>query len=251
MRIGDILLGFVAPVLEIWLAGILIRRKLYREFPFFFAYIVSSILIALCRSLAAQNYHVYFVVYWASAAAYALLALLVLHEVFRWAFLEFYEHWRWFWLVFPGVSAIILLLSLVYAVEYPPVQASRLISLILVLGFAVNFIQAALFGLFFLLVWILGVRWRNYPFAIVMGFAISALGALGAYWLRSVYGTKLNTFVHYAVPVSYIFAVILWLDVFRRPEPEMKWTLPAGLDDPLKEVTSYGELLRKMRERLK
>ncbi|HWZ44843.1 MAG TPA: hypothetical protein VNW97_15315 [Candidatus Saccharimonadales bacterium] len=247
----DILLFLATPALEVCLAVILVQRRLYREFPLFFAYITSSIVIGLGRYSASNNYPTYFGVYWATAVIDSLLALLVLYEVFHWVFLEYYSHWKWFWLIFPGVVAMVLLLSLGYAVVHPPVQANRVISLVLVFGFAVNFIEIGLFLLFFGLVRLFSLSWWSYSFSIVMGFAVAATGAAGAYWLRSDFGTKFNTLVTYAPPVSYILAVLLWLSVFRRPEPEANWTLSIGPEAMLNEVMGYRELIKKVRERLK
>jgi hypothetical protein len=248
---GDIFSGLIAPALEIWLLSIFFRRRLYREFPFFFTYIVSSILIAISRLSVAHNYQVYFNIFWATAVIYGILALLALYEVFHWVFLEYYSYWRWFRLVFPGVVTLVLLLSLWYAFKHPPVQASPVISMVLVFGLAVNFIQIGLFLLFFGLVKLFDLSWWTYSFSIVLGFAVAATGSAGAYLLRSDFGTKFNTLVTYAPPVSYIVAVLLWLIVFRRPEPETKWTLQITPEEALKEVTSYIELLKKVRARSK
>src|SRR5262249_40302566 len=97
MRMRDLLPGFVGQVLAIWLAAVLVRRKAHREFPFFFLYVSSSILIGLIRACVSGNYRLYFEVYWTTEALYVVLALLALHEVFRKVFASFYKNW-WFWL---------------------------------------------------------------------------------------------------------------------------------------------------------
>jgi hypothetical protein len=193
----------------------------------------------------------YFHVHWATAVIYGLLALLALHEVFHWVFLEYYSYWRWFSLVFPGVVMMVLTLSLWYAFKRPPVQASPVISMVLVFNLAVNFIQIGLFLLFFGLVKLFDLSWWTYSFSIVLGFAASAIGAAGAYLLRSDFGTKFGTFARYAPAVSYILAVLLWLSIFHRPEPDTKWTLQITPEEALKEVTGYIELLKKVRARSK
>jgi hypothetical protein len=148
----DIFLNLTGTVLGLALACTLVWRKLYKDFPFFFAYIISSILIAIVRLSVSDNYLTFFHVYWATEAIYALLALLALHEVFRWVFLAFFEKW-WFWLFFPSAFVAISTLAALYHFRTLPAQANQVIKLILSLGMAVNWVQAGLFVLFFALVW--------------------------------------------------------------------------------------------------
>ena len=100
----DIFFNVTGTLLGLALASILVWRRLYKDFPFFFAYIISSILIAIVRLSVSGNYLTFFRVVWATEAIYTVLALLALHEVFRWVFLAFFKKW-WFWLFFPGVVA--------------------------------------------------------------------------------------------------------------------------------------------------
>jgi hypothetical protein len=246
----DILLTAEALAGAITLASILIRRKIYSELPFFFSYVSSSVLIALIRVCVSGNYQLFFEVYWSTEAIYILLGLFALHEAFRKVFAAFYEK-RWFWLFFPSVVAAIFGIAIVYGLVSPPVQASRLISLILTLGTAVSLVQVAIFGLFFVLVWFHGIHWRDYPFSIVVGFAIIALGSLWGNWSRSVFGTRFNRFFGYAPAVAYIIAVILWLETFLRPQYEPKWTLRITPEQLLEEIRQYSKILQRLLGRRK
>ncbi|HET9284835.1 MAG TPA: hypothetical protein VFR24_23030 [Candidatus Angelobacter sp.] len=177
------------------------------------------------------------------------MALLALHEVFRKVFAAFYEK-RWFWLFFPIVVIAVSVLAVVYRLGSPPAQANRVIGLIISLGMAVNLVQALLFVLFFLLVWLNGIHWREYPFGIVMGFAAIAIVIFTAEWARSVFGTKLNIVWSYAPAVAYILAVILWLNTFLRPpEPEPQWKLKITPEQLLDEIRQYSKILGKFRGR--
>lgn len=245
MRKADLLLGFVSLIGAIWLATVLSQRKIYREFPLFFSYVSSSILFIILKLSISGNYQLFFFVSWAIEIIYVVLALLVLDEVFRKVFAAFYEK-RWFWLFFPLVVAAIFAIASAYGLLNPPVQASRLISLILMLGTAVSLVQVAIFGLFFLLVWLNGIRWRDYPFGIVVGFAIIALGSLWGNWSRSIFGTKFNRFFAYAPAVAYILAVIVWLDTFLRPPSEPKWSLRITPEQLLEEIRQSTKILQRL-----
>lgn len=240
-----ILLNFTGTILSIALAIILIWRKLYREFPFFFSYITSSILIATIRVLVRGNYRTFFEVVWGTEALYAGLALLAMHEVYRWVFLAFFKKW-WFWLFFPGVVTAILILAVIYRFGSPPVQANQVMSFIISAGMAVNLVQALLFVLFFSLVAFHGIRWRDYPFGVVVGFAVIATGAFGGNWARSEFGTKFMGLFSYAPSVAYIFAVILWLLTFvRPPQPEPKWMLNLTTKQMLQEIAQYTKVIER------
>jgi hypothetical protein len=245
MRTSDILLTVVGPTLDAWLATILVRRNLYREFPFFFLYISSSILIDVIRLSVSGNYHLFFMVAWGTEAIYVVLGLLALHEVFRRVFAAFYKNW-WFWLFFPCAVTAISVMAVVYRLGSPPVQANRVMSLIVSLGMAVNLVQAAIFVLFFLLLWWNGIRWRNYPTGIVLGFAIIASISLGSNWARSEFGTKFIGLFSYAPAVAYIVAVILWLETFLRPpEPEPDWFHEITPAQMLEQVQQYTRIIER------
>ena len=235
------------------LASVLAWRKVHREFPWFAAYVTSSILIAAIRLsfLLAGSYQAYFKIYWGTEAIYAVLALFALHEIFREVFLSFYVY-RWFWLLFPGVSGLALLISVIYAIEKPPVPATRIVNVILSGGIAVNVIEGMLFLLLFGLAGFFHLRWRNHPLGIAGGFAIVALGTGLSYWIRSTFGTEFASFAKYSAPVAYILAVVLWLDTFlRSPEQERQWMLSITPQRLLEEIHRYNEILDKLRKKLR
>jgi hypothetical protein len=163
-------------------------------------------------------------------------------------FLPFYTLWWWFRFLFPMTVGIAVIVQVRRAILNPPIQATPLIAAILSFSRAINWVEAALFGLFFVLALLLGVRWRSYPFGIVEGFGLSALGALIAYGLRSEFGTKYGTFAKYAPPVAYIVGVLVWLDTFlRQPDPEVvhAWRERVTPEQLLAEAREYIAVLKK------
>lgn len=244
----DLSLSLVGPVLALLLAATLLRRKLHHEFPFFFTYVCFAILATVARLSVSGDYQMYFKVFWATAALYDILALLALYEVFHEVFLPFYSLWWWFRLLFPGTVGISALMQIRRAILNPPVQAPPLVAAILSFSRVINWVEAVLFGLFFALVLLLGVRWRSYPFGIVEGFGLSAIGALIAYGLRSEFGTKYDMFAKYAPPVAYGIGVLVWLDTFlRQPDPELvhAWRDQITPEQLLAEARRYIKTLKR------
>src|SRR5882672_9038327 len=105
-----LLLSLTASSLILGLIIIFLFRQLYTQFPWFFVYLVTSIVITAVRIPFGSEYLTFFKVYWSTEAIYALLALLVLHEIFRKVFLAFYLL-KWFWLVFPSAVVAIILIT--------------------------------------------------------------------------------------------------------------------------------------------
>jgi hypothetical protein len=250
MRIADILLSLTGLIAAAWLMIVLTQRKVFSEFPFFFLYVFLSVAFIILRLSISGSYLLFFWVFWGTEAIYVLLALFVLHEAFRKVFAAFYQK-RWFWLFFPLVVAAIFTIAIAYRLGSPPVQAIPPVSLILSLGTAVSLVQVAFFCLFFLMVWFHGIHWRDYPFGIVLGFAIIALGSLWGNWSRSNFGTKFNRFFAFAPAVAYIFAVIIWLDIFLRPQFEPKWRLRITPEQLLDEVSQYSKIFQRLLGRRK
>jgi len=246
MRRADSLLVLLAPVMFIWLSAIFVKRKLYRQFPFFFGYIVVVVMVAALRYAVSSDYALYFKVFWATEALYAVLAVFALHEAFRHVFVEFYELWWWFRLLFPSAVCILASLEIVDTVHHFPSQPAPIITLILSFGMTVTWIQSALFGLMCLLVWLVG-NWEYYPVGIVVGFATSALGAWAAYAARSVFGTKLDQVGKYGPPLAYFVAALIWLITFLRPpKPDRweKWSKTITPSQLLSEIREYLRILK-------
>lgn len=244
----DIALTLIGPVLTGLVAVLVVRRKLQREFPFFFAYVMLSVIVPLVRLSVSDNYVTFFTVFWTTEALYALMAVLALYQVFHEVFLPFYSLWWWFRLLFPGAFLLIAFLSIRNAIHNPALRNPRPMEIVFALATSVNYLEAVLFGLFFALVLLLGVRWRSYPFGIVEGFGLSALGSLIAYSLRSEFGTKYNTLVKYAPAVAYLVGVLVWLDTFlRQPDPEVvyAWRDQVTPEQLLAEAREYIRILKR------
>ncbi len=71
------------PLLQSAVALVLWRRKLHKQFPVFFAYVLAQIgIFAVTFPLNFYNYKWFFYCYWVCAALSALLSFRVIHEVF-------------------------------------------------------------------------------------------------------------------------------------------------------------------------
>jgi hypothetical protein len=246
MKPTVLILWFTPLVLQSWLAVILVRRGVRRNFPWFFAYTMFAILTEFTRFLVLNHPWAYYYTYWATETLYAVLGFLAIFEVFRYVFREFYVL-PGFRLLIPVVAALTLGLSVSMAIYSPPIQAPPVLAAIFVAEIAVRCLQAGIFCLLGVLVKFYAVRGRKYALAIAAGFGVLALGTLAAFLLRSEFGTKFAHVLQFVSPVAYIIAVVIWLLVFRRPEPPDP---VAGLRSPLTPEQTI-ELLRRTTKQLK
>ncbi len=225
--------------LEIWLLALLVRREVRRHFPVFFAYCVCVLGITVLRLASSGRYRTYFYLFWWTEAVLVPLSLMALNEVFRWVYRGFYSL-AWFRVLYFGVIGLVLAIAVRNALVNPPVQAHPLLGLILNIGIAFNFLQVGIAALFGALARPLGVPFRRYPFGIVAGLGLSAMGPFVGYLARSIFGNKLDLFTQNASAMAYILALVVWLAAFSRSEPEeTAWVPPMAPDEMLRIVRGY------------
>jgi hypothetical protein len=219
MRITTLILPFATLLLQVCLGVILVRKGLYRRFPVFTAYTVYAVATAIVRTAldVGGSKFVYFYVFWGTESLYAVLGLIAIYEGFREIFRPFYRIW-WFRPLVYLLAVGTLVLSIYRAIHRPPVQADRMVVLILSFEIAVRYLQGIIFVLTFLLVKLFRLPARRYPVGILYGFGAAALGILAASMFRYEFGTKFNTFFSFAPPVAYLIACVIWLASFCGPE---------------------------------
>lgn len=251
MHIWDKPLVLVGAVSGVYLAALIVKRRLHTRFPFFFIYVISVVAITIVRFATLSHPWPYFVAFSVTEALYAILSLLALHEIFRRVFFDFYGQFLWFRLLFPAVILLALGIVVWDGLRSPPAQAIPLLRLILLFGMAVNFIQVGLFCMFWAVAAFFRLRWLQVPLGISLGFAIAAIGALAGYWLRSEFGTKAQILIEYVPPVAYILAIAIWLLTFLRPAPEPNWASVVNLDHLVEEIRQDTAAMKKFLEKMK
>jgi len=184
--------------------------------------------------------------FWGTEAVAVILATLTLLEVFRWVFALFWLRSAFRWFSY-GFIILILSLPIAIAIRNPPAHMDRTGAIIFSVGITINFIQAAIFLLFWLLAKSLQIGFRRYAFGIVLGFGISSIGTLVGWLARSVFGTKFNFLAMYLPPVTYILALLFWLNVFWHEEPpEPEWSLPIRPEELAEQLRQYTRILKKL-----
>ena len=218
MNKAELTLACVGVALQICVIVLLLVRRSYLDFCFFFFYLLFGVLSTVVNLAVRENPFYYFYSYWVSEALGILLTFLAIQEAFRSVFRNFYGL-NWFRLSFPGVGILIALIAILRAIFFRPANHSPLAVTLISLEIAVGFLQFGIFCLFILLVRFFHMRWRQHAFGIVLVFVLAAAGSLVAFLLRSEIGTNFNKMVRIASPLTYIIGVAVWIVTFLRAEP--------------------------------
>jgi len=213
------------PVLQSVLAIVLWRRKLYKQFPVFFTYILAQIATFALIFPWRHNYEWYFWSYWLGAAVSAVLGFKVIHEVFLDVFRSYHSLKDLGTIVFRWAGTVMLMVSAVVAFSNAP-KYGLIMHAVTTLQSSVRFVQ---FGLVvFLLPFsrFLGVSRRQHSFGIALGFGLFATVELVLLALNSG-GLLHQHSVNLIDMTMFNVAILIWLGYALAPNPSRE--VPANL----------------------
>ncbi len=217
------------PLIEIPLAVIMYRRKLHRQFPIFFAYVLFNlasfaILFPLYRSDSSMGY---FFAYWIGAIACWVFGFKIIREILSDVFRRFPNQrkvglmlFRWAALVVAG-SVLLLVVS-----NFGGPHTS-LGAVMIVIEKCVRLAQCALILLLLLFSRRMGVSWRQQSIGIALGFGWFAAVEMVAFVLyseRAIHPSTLNLLN----VVAYSVTLIAWIAYAAFPGSNALLNVPTG-----------------------
>ena len=226
----EFLVGLIGPALQVWLAVAMVRLKLHRHLPAFFAYTLYSVLVIAIRLSVVSHARFYYGLFWITDVIYGGLALLSIREVFddlSAVRSSRNELWR---IAQPAVLSLLAVTSFCRAIYHP---------------FGLTFLGKLGAGAYFFDLEVLGIQAITYiltifrlkPFsdiphnqhkaAILKGFGIFGLVAMSSHLARSLFGSQFEGWFRYIPPGAYFMATLTWLSAFRHPEPPKVPVLPS------------------------
>jgi hypothetical protein len=239
-RLWEVLAWFSLPVLGL-LAACAAKRKLYREFPFFFAYVLAACLVGVVRFVVYKecSAQLYFYVFWCSDFVLLVATFLALYETFLRRIFPVFFNVRLYRFLFPAAGSVIAFLAFLTALHSPNKHAAFLIT-----SRVFDFLRSAVIGFFVFLVLLMGREFSGYEFSIACGFGLQAAAAL----VNSAVKTRANykpTILDRFETVAYDIACLIWLVSFsKRPKPVV--TLPVDqLDSEMLHQARTWETLLK------
>jgi hypothetical protein len=199
------------PLLQSMVVGIMLWRKLYRSFPFFFSYVAFQILVFAVTFpfRDPRFYRIYFTEYWIAEAISVMLGFLVIREVFLDVFRPYHTLrdlgsvlFKWAGLVMLMVAGVMAASARAGVADEPVVNA------IMTLERSVRVVQCGL--VLFLLVFsrYLGVNRQQKSFGIALGFGAFAGVELSLVALQSHFDSTVMT--NFVNMIAYNIAILTW-----------------------------------------
>lgn len=200
------------PVLQLAVGATMFRRKLYRTFPVFFAYVGFQILnfcILFPLHKWGSSYTTYFYLYWACSAINLVLGFMIIYEVFLDVFRPYYTLKDLGSVMFKWAALVMLLVAFVVAASNSGEGLSPIIQAILTVQRCVRVAQCGL--VLFLIVFsrYVGMSWRQQSFGIALGLGISAGVELATFALYAG-GPMSQVTVNAINLVAYNLAILVW-----------------------------------------
>jgi hypothetical protein len=202
------------------------KKKLNREFPIFFAFLIaetfSDLLNFVIRFVYRQGYYYS---YWTGIAVTTCLGFFVLQEIFRHIFRP-YESLRTFSsTLFRWSTLVLLMVGVIMALSSSPARTlhSAITNYIYTIDRSVQLMQCGLVLFMYLFARQLGLTEGHRVFGITVGFGLRAAVQLLTVTLYSRYSTPAMARVVDIVSMGvYLIAVTIWMVYMYRPEPERR-----------------------------
>ncbi len=211
-------IGAVVLIALIW------KKKLNREFPIFFAFLVAETLSDLLNfSLTFTYRHAYYYSYWVGTAVTTCLGFFILQEIFRHIFRP-YESLRTFGsTLFRWSTLVLLMVGVIMAVSSSAALRNPIASYIYTIDRSVQLMQCGLVLFMYLFARQLGLTEGHRVFGITMGFGIRAAVQLISVTLVAQFPSMNMARVLNMVSMGmYLVAVVIWMVYMYRPEPERR-----------------------------
>ena len=200
-----VLLGFAA-------AGFL-RRRLQRQMPIFFSYMVFSLVNFLTLygvSLFSTSLIYRWVLVWGMAVS-SLLEFAVIYELANELILSRWSLAGPIRTLLRWVAAILVLLAAVASGAFSNISVQRVMNVLQVVDFSSSLILCGLLIVLFVFTRALHVSWRSRSAGIALGFGISASIELAGTGLRGALGKGGYIAVDVVQMVGFHVCVLIWL----------------------------------------
>jgi hypothetical protein len=199
------------PVLQSAVAIIFWRRKLHKQFPVFFLFLLAQVAnFAITFPFWLNgNYKIYFAFYWMGEAVNAFLGFKVIHEIFLDVFRPYHTLKDLGTLLFRWAGIVMLLVSVVVAFSNSSDQ-SPVFQALTTLQRSVRVVQLGLILFLLLFSRFLGVSRKQVSFGISLGFGFIAGAELILMALNSGGFVGLRN-VNLINMAAYVAAIFVWL----------------------------------------
>lgn len=222
------ILWFAQPVLQSAAAGVMIKRKLHRKFPIFFAYLVAQVpfFAVIFAAYTWGSYREWFYGYWGCAIISLALGFKVIHEIFLDVFRPYHALKDLGSVLFKWAALVMVLVAIVVAASSSVSSDGPIVEAVITAQRCVRVIQVGLILLLLVFSKYVGISWKHFSFGVSLGFGAFALVELLVVALHASERVSQNT-GDLANIITYNITVLMWLtySVMKSPARETINTL--------------------------
>ncbi len=229
------------------IAVFMIRKRLYREFPAFFAYTVYHLLrTGVLLLLIDRSPWGYFYTYWIGTILSFAVGFAVIYEILGHVLRPYKALWSLGRKLFYGVGAVTILMGAAAAFgASSTLDHNALMAWIFATMRGLRLMQCVLLAFLILFSTYFGISWRQHTFGIALGMGLFASVELAATAARSDVGWIGDGTYGLVTRVGHACATLIWAAYLLRPEPTR---LPAERV-PRHPVEEWNRALQEMWQR--
>ena len=233
-------------LVQLAIAIVMLRRKLFRTFPVFFAYIVFHFAESIMGQVVYLAWRsAYYRFYWGCEAVDAIFTLAVIQEIFRVMFTPYDALRKWGTAAFRWLTLTLCVFAMFTAVLSPSGESDRNFAAILVLDRSVQVVQLGLVFFLFAFCRLFGMTWRHYVFGIAAGLAFITSVGTAVIALRTHMGAAGNTLFAYAAPIGFVLGNVLWSYYFASE----KSVVPLNIVPRTDQLIAWNQALSRVGQR--
>jgi hypothetical protein len=216
---------WLAPhALQILIAVLMVRRKLFREFPFFFAYTIFQIIEEGTLFILDHHPRVTGIQYWQAHWVGDLIAIAlrlgVIHEVYSNAFRDYPGFKQLSRILFRVAASALIFIAIVIVARAPDDGTIPLLAGVPKVELAASMVLGGLVLLLLGFASYAGLAWRGFGHGIAAGFGVYSCVQLATQTMRIWTGPVAGYVFDLITMTTYHCSVVVWLVYLLAPE----WT---------------------------
>ena len=207
----DYVLWCTSPAIMTLIAAAMYKRRLYKDYPYFFNYVLFQILSFLVQ-FTLRNWVNWFYVYWTLTALSIVVSFAVLLEIFKDAFRPYEALRDLSVILFRWCALVVLLVAGMWAVtSWHGDQIDNITNAIYLVDRSVRMMQCGMVLFMLLFSEYLGISRRNVVFGIAIGFGFYAAINMLVMTALTHHSFLSTTSLNRLNGSAYIVATLVWL----------------------------------------
>jgi hypothetical protein len=217
----EYVLWVAAPCVQAVLALLMLKRRLHREYPLFFSYILTHVVrfVVLFSVYHQGSKQAYRETYLAAEVLDAALAFAAIYEVFSNVFRVYEGLRKLAGVVFRWALIVLVFVAVGTAAGSTGADMKRVVAGLFIFDQGVNIVRGGLLLLLIVFCSYLGLRWNHFVFGIALGFALESSVELVGFATLAHLGPVGSRLLSLILAAAYNCAVLVWLYYLLSPAP--------------------------------